>query len=73
MGGRHLVFVRYNNGHDTHREWVYNGPRIDGQAVVCAHDLGPVLNQNLIDYYGGCRVIWRVNGDRQPVRLEGNK
>ncbi|MCU0246173.1 MAG: hypothetical protein MUC42_06350 [Bryobacter sp.] len=73
MGGRQLVFVRYNNGHDTHREWVYNGPRFDNQAVVWAHDLGPVLNQKLIDNYGGRRVIWRVNGDQQPVRLEGNE
>lgn len=70
MGGRDLVFVRYNNDHDTHRWWVYNSPRIDGRTVVRAHDLGRAHNRKLIDYYAGRRAIWRVIGDQRPVRLE---
>jgi hypothetical protein len=67
--GRHLVLVRYEPGHPSHIEWVYNAARIDEAKVIWAHDLDAATNARLLAYYAGRRV-WRLDPDinpRQPV------
>ncbi len=70
LGGRHLVFVRYGPRHLVHREWVYNGADIDGEAVVWARDLGPAANRRLLDAMSD-RAAWSlvVDDDGAPPDL----
>lgn len=63
--GRHLVFVRYNPGHDTGDEWVYNEADIDGAKIVWAREMDPTSNQRLLRYFDGRRV-WLVKPDASP-------
>ena len=56
---QHLVFVKYGRAHNIHGEWVFNGPQIDKQKIVWAHDLGPANDIKLMRYYPS-RAIWHV-------------
>ncbi len=67
--GRHLVLVNYGKHHDLDWEWVYNAADIDRAKIVWARDMGERDNQELVDYFHD-RMIWRVNGDESPPRLE---
>lgn len=67
-GGKHLILVRYAQDHDPHREWVYNKADIDNSAVVWAHDMGPVQNRKLIDYFRS-RHVWLLETDRPAPKL----
>jgi hypothetical protein len=60
--GKHLVMVRYDEGHNIHDEWVYNGADIDGSKVVWARELDPQQNAKLFAYFKG-RQIWLVTPD----------
>ncbi|MFZ0318448.1 MAG: hypothetical protein WAL56_04925 [Candidatus Sulfotelmatobacter sp.] len=62
LPGRDLVLVKYAPDFDPDREWVYNGADIDGQKIVWARDMGPVKNQELLDYYHS-RKFWMVEAD----------
>lgn len=66
--GRQLILVRYGEGHDTEKEWVYNGADIDNQKVVWARDMGPERNQELLDYYKD-RHVWLLEPDKSPLKL----
>jgi hypothetical protein len=66
--GKHLVIVRYQPGHDTIAEWVYNGADIDASNVVWAHDMGAANNEELLKYYANRRV-WLVQADTTPPTL----
>jgi hypothetical protein len=66
---KHLILVRYTGSHSPHEEWVYNGANIDAQDIVWAHDLGPVENARLVDYYKG-RRIWLFQPDVNSLRLD---
>ncbi len=55
-GLRNVVFVHYT-GACSLQEWVYNSADIDSQSVIFAHDLGPVADRTLVNYYHG-RVFW---------------
>lgn len=69
-GGRHLVVVRYEPGHDIMREWVANSADIDAQSVVFARELDPCANRRLVDYFSTQgRVIWLLEPDRDFFRL----
>ena len=57
--GKHLVMVRYSQGHSVHDEWVFNGADLDGAKVLWARDLGPEQNAKLFAYYKG-RTVWLV-------------
>lgn len=63
-----LILVRYVAGHDTEKEWVYNGADIDHQKVIWARDMGPERNQELIDYYKD-RQVWLLEPDLAPAKL----
>ncbi len=62
MPGKQLVIVRYGATHVFLYEWVLNGPDIDKEKIVWAHDMGSAKNEELIRYYSGRRV-WLLNVD----------
>lgn len=67
-GGKHLVFVDYQPGHNPDLEWVYNDADIDGADIVWAREWTPESNQKLIDYFRG-RKVWVVKADSNPPSL----
>ncbi len=70
-GGRHLVIVSYTANHDPNRDWVYNGAKMEGSAVLWARDLGEAENEELTRYYSD-RKIWHLTVDTEPrAILEG--
>jgi hypothetical protein len=66
---KNVILVRYTRIHSPHEEWVYNSADIDTQDVIWAHDLGPVENARLLNYYKD-RKIWRFQPDINPTRLD---
>jgi hypothetical protein len=66
--GRHLVVVRYDIGHDVHREWVYNSADIDSAKVVWAREMDAEDNRRLLAYFKG-RRFWLLLADATPARL----
>ena len=69
QGGKHVILVHYTGGQSPHEEWVYNSADIDAQDVIWAHDLGPVENAPLLEYYKG-RKIWRFQPDINATWLD---
>jgi hypothetical protein len=63
--GKLLVFVRYYPQHIFQDEWVYNRADIDAADVVWAHDMGPVENRKLLDYFKN-RTAWLLLPDVDP-------
>lgn len=59
MGGRHLIFVRYQPGWDYLSEWVYNCARLSECPIVFAHDLGTEKDRELLPEFAG-RKVWRL-------------
>jgi hypothetical protein len=68
MAGDQLVFVRYNEDHNTDNEWVYNRADIDDAKVVWARDMGDSENAELIRYFPHRRV-WLAEPDLAPPKL----
>ncbi len=68
-----LVIVRYDDAHSPHNEWVYNRADIDQSPVVWAHDMGPLKNQELLDYFHDrkCWLLWvTTKEDRSTTTIE---
>ncbi len=64
MPGEQLVIVRYGARHVFPYEWVLNGPDIDKENIVWAHDMGSAKNEELIRYFSGRRAwLLDVNDD----------
>ncbi|MFB3776910.1 MAG: hypothetical protein ACE141_04840 [Bryobacteraceae bacterium] len=66
--GTHLVVVRYREGHDPEREWVYNAADIDRAKVVWAREMNEASNRRLLTYFKG-RRSWLLEADLDPPRL----
>ena len=66
--GKHLVLVRYGQGHSVHEEWVYNAADIDASKVVWARDLPGECNAQLFNYYCD-RTIWLAEPDGDSASL----
>lgn len=66
--GKHLVIVRYDEGHNIHEEWVFNGADLDGAKVLWARELNKEQNTKLLDYYKD-RTIWLVQPDENPSEI----
>jgi hypothetical protein len=69
MPGKHLIVVRYNEDHNIHDEWVFNGAEIDNAKVVWARELGTEQNAKLFAYFKD-RKIWLVTPDTDNTYLE---
>ena len=66
--GKHLIMVRYQENHNLHDEWVYNGAEIDTAKVLWARELDPVQNARLFAYFRD-RQIWLVEPDTDNTEL----
>ena len=66
--GKHLIMVRYQENHNLHDEWVYNGAEIDTAKVLWARELDPAQNAKLIAYFKD-RQIWLVEPDTDNTEL----
>jgi hypothetical protein len=66
--GKHLILVRYEDDHNLHDEWVYNGAEIDSAKVLWARELDPEQNEKLFAYFKD-RQIWIVEPDIDNTRL----
>jgi hypothetical protein len=49
--GKHLVFVKYKEGHQAENEWVFNDADLDNAKVVWARDIDEASNQALLRYF----------------------
>src|SRR6266852_9128583 len=66
--GKHLIMVRYEEDHNLHDEWVYNGAEIDTAKVLWARELDPAQNAKLFAYFKD-RQIWLVTPDTDNTEL----
>src|SRR5467141_1878326 len=66
--GKHLIMVRYEEDHNLHDEWVYNGAEIDTAKVLWARELDPVQNAKLFAYFKD-RQVWQVEPDTDNTEL----
>jgi hypothetical protein len=66
--GKHLIMVRYDEDHNLHDEWVYNGADIDTAKVLWARELDPAQNAKLFAYFKD-RQIWLVEPDKDNTEL----
>jgi len=67
--GKHLIIVRYDEDHNIHDEWVYNGAEIDSAKVLWARELDREQNAKLFDYFKD-RKVWLVTPDSDNTYLE---
>jgi hypothetical protein len=66
--GKHLVIVRYEDDHNIHDEWVYNGAQIDSAKVLWARELDAEQNAKLLAYFKD-RHVWLVEPDKDNTEL----
>ncbi len=66
--GKHLIMVRYEEDHNLHDEWVYNGAEIDTAKVLWARELNPAQNAKLFAYFKD-RQVWLVEPDTDNTEL----
>jgi hypothetical protein len=66
--GKHLIMVRYDEDHNIHDEWVYNGAEIDGAKVLWARELDEKQNGKLFAYFKD-RQVWLVTPDDDNTKL----
>jgi len=66
--GKHLIMVRYEEDHNLHDEWVYNGAEIDTAKVLWARELDPAQNAKLFAYFKD-RQVWLVEPDSDNTEL----
>lgn len=67
--GKHLILVRYDQDHNIHDEWVYNGAEIDNAKVLWARELDAEQNAKLFAYFKD-RKFWLVLPDSDNTYLE---
>jgi hypothetical protein len=66
--GKHLILVRYEQDHNIHDEWVYNGAEIDSAKVLWARELDAEQNAKLLAYFED-RHVWLVEPDKDNTEL----
>jgi hypothetical protein len=67
--GKHLVVVRYEEDHNVHDEWVFNGAEIDTAKVLWARELSTQQNEKLFAYFKD-RQIWLATPDTDNTTLQ---
>ncbi len=68
LAGKQLVFVDYDDDHDTLHEWVYNRANIDAAKVVWARAMSDAEDFKLCEYFLDRRA-WRVEADAETPTL----
>jgi hypothetical protein len=68
LGGRHVVFVRYDATHSFHDEVVYNGADVDAASIVWCRDMGAVEDAEVVRYYAD-RRMWLADVTGENVKL----
>jgi hypothetical protein len=68
IGGRHVVFVRYDPGHSFHDEWVFNAANVDDAEIVWCRALDGAANDDVIRYYRE-RTVWLAVVDDNGARV----
>jgi hypothetical protein len=66
--GKHLILVRYEEDHNIHDEWVYNGAEIDSAKVLWTRELDADQNAKLLAYFKD-RHVWLVEPDKDNTEL----
>jgi hypothetical protein len=66
--GLHLALVRYRQDRMQPVDWVQNLADINNQKLIWANDMGPVQNQELIDYFKD-RKVWLVEPDKTTTQI----
>lgn len=61
-GGKHLVLVRYQAGHNFDVEWVYNGADLDGSRILWARPFNGRRLEMLIEQMSD-RTVWVLDAD----------
>jgi len=67
--GKHLVIVRYEQDHNIHDEWAFNGAEIDTAKVLWARELTVEQNEQLFAYFKD-RQIWLAAPDTDNTTLQ---
>lgn len=68
-GLQQIVFVKYGQDHEYHKEWIYNDADIFHSPVIWARDLGAKKNNKLRSFVGG-HWAWSLyieSDDQMPV------
>ena len=68
LGGRHVVFIRYEPGHDFQDEWVYNAANVDASSIVWCRTIAPPDDKEVMRYYKG-RHFWVADVGNNEVRV----
>jgi len=66
--GKHLVFVRYNEGHCFCEEWVFNGAELSDQRIIYVRPYTPASDEGLVRAFGD-RDVWVVAPDEHPYKI----
>lgn len=68
--GKHLLFVKYSNGHCFCEEWVFNGADLPNQRIVYARPYTAESDEALKEWFGDRSFdAWMVEPDLHPYRL----
>jgi hypothetical protein len=68
LGGRHVVFVRYDATHSFHDEVVYNAADIDAAPIVWCRSMGEVEDAEVARYYTD-RRMWLADVTGESVTM----
>lgn len=68
MPGKHLVIVKYGEGHTLDREWVFNDGDIDASKIVWAREMDAEQNAKLLAYYPD-RHVWLAEPESHSLAL----
>lgn len=68
LGGRHLVLVHYQPGHNANIEWVYNGADLKSETVLWARPISSERAAELAAWFHN-RSVWHLDADASPPKL----
>jgi hypothetical protein len=69
-GGKHLVVVRYSQGHDMMREWVANSADIEEQGVVFCREVDADTMARVRGHFAARgRQVWLLEPDKDFFEL----
>ncbi len=69
LGGKHLILVQYDEGHNVHQEWVYNSADPVNSRIVWARDENSGWTDDVLEHYSAGRSVWRLRPDDEVVEL----